>query len=101
MKSAASDGGWASVRRQGMARVRRLFGAIALPLLAIGCGAGNPDDGATHTVSVTVTGLRHSYNGATLRNNGGDDLKAFGDGTYTFKTALAAGTAYAVSVSSQ
>jgi hypothetical protein len=56
---------------------------------------------ATYTVSVTVTGLRHSYNGLTLRNNGGDDLKVFGDGSATFKIAVASGGAYAVTVSSQ
>ena len=48
-----------------------------------------------------MTGLRTSYNGATLRNNGGDDLKVFGDGTFVFKTVLAAGAAYAAAVSSQ
>jgi hypothetical protein len=52
-------------------------------------------------VSVTVTGLRHSYDGLTLRNNGGDDLKVFGAGTSTFKTSVASGSAYAVTVSSQ
>ncbi len=57
--------------------------------------------GTTHTVSVTVTGIRTSYNGITLRNNGGDDLKVFGDGQFAFKTALSAGSAYAVSIFSQ
>ncbi len=52
-------------------------------------------------MSITVTGLRLSYDGATLRNNGGDDLKVYGDGTFAFKTALATGSAYAVTVAAQ
>ena len=55
----------------------------------------------THTVSATVSGLRHSYDGTTLRNNGGDDLRVYADGTYTFATAVADGNAYAVTVSAQ
>ena len=65
------------------------------------CGGGGSSDPGSHSVSVTVTGLRHSYNGMTLRNNGGDDLKVFGDGAASFKTALAGGSAYSVTVSSQ
>ncbi len=85
-----------------MVSVLRRVGALALLALVSACGGGGTaPDTSTHTVSVTVTGLRHSYNGATLRNNGGDDLKAFGEGSFTFKTALAAGAAYAVTVSSQ
>ena len=85
-----------------MVSVLRRVGALALLALISACGgSGTTPDASTHTVSVTVTGLRHSYNGATLRNNGGDDLKVFGDGSYTFKTALAAGTAFAVAVSAQ
>ncbi|MGZ5237513.1 MAG: hypothetical protein ACXWCV_14470, partial [Caldimonas sp.] len=67
-------------------------------LLLAACGGGGDVAGAgaatTYTVSVTVTGMRHSYNGLTLRNNGGDDLRVFGDGSSTFKTALASGSAY-------
>ena len=84
-----------------MVSVLRGVGALALLVLVSACGGGTAPDTSTHTVSVTVTGLRLSYNGATLRNNGGDDLKVFGDGTFTFNTALAAGAAYAVTVSSQ
>ncbi|MGZ5266181.1 MAG: hypothetical protein ACXWCC_05275 [Caldimonas sp.] len=83
----------------------RRFGAYLLLLLLAACGGGGDIAGAgaatTYTVSVTVTGMRHSYNGLTLRNNGGDDLRVFGDGSSTFKTALASGSAYAVTVSSQ
>jgi len=74
-------------------------------LLVAACGGGGGGgaaaNGSTYTVSVTVTGMRHSYNGLTLRNNGADDLKVYGDGTSSFKTALAAGSAYAVTVASQ
>ncbi|MEO8526591.1 MAG: hypothetical protein ABI460_17830, partial [Caldimonas sp.] len=85
-----------------MVSVLRCVGALALLVLVSACGGGGTTpDTATHTVSVTVTGLRTSYNGATLRNNGGDDLRVFGDGAFAFKTALAAGAAYAVTVSSQ
>jgi hypothetical protein len=83
-------------------RALRGFGAVAMLSLAAACGGGGsatPDP--THTVSATVTGLRHSYNGMTLRNNGGDDLKVYGDGAFIFSTAIASGAAYAVTVSSQ
>ena len=75
-------------------------GACSLLLLLAACGGGGADD-SSHTVSITVTGLRLSYDGATLRNNGGDDLKVYGDGTFAFKTALATGSAYAVTVAAQ
>ena len=51
----------------------------------------------THTVSVTINGLRqHSAHGIKLQNNGGDDLVRFIDGTYVFATPLPTGTAYDV-----
>jgi hypothetical protein len=77
--------------------------ALALLLLAA-CGGGEPAPArvaGTHTVSVTVSGLRHSYDGTTLRNNGSDDLRVYADGTYTFATAVTDGSAYAVTVSAQ
>ncbi|HEX2817827.1 MAG TPA: hypothetical protein VHN39_15650, partial [Phenylobacterium sp.] len=86
-----------------MISVLRRLGACALLAVMAACGGGGSSstDTTTHTVSVTVTGLRNSYNGITLRNNGGDDLKLFGAATASFKTALATGSAYAVTVSSQ
>ena len=81
----------------------RALAALALLLLAA-CGGGNPAPPApadTHTISVTVSGLRHSYDGTTLRNNGGDDLRVYVDGTYTFATPVADSNAYAVTVSAQ
>lgn len=75
--------------------------AVLFLLAACGGGGGGGGSGTTYTVSVTVTGMRHSYNGLTLRNNGGDDLRVFSDGSSTFPTTLAGGSAYAVTVSSQ
>ena len=77
---------------------------LLVPVLLAGCSGGAAAVGGaatTHTVSVTVTGMRHSYNGLTLRNNGGDDLRFFGDGTASFTTALASGGTYSVTVFSQ
>ncbi|HEV7574601.1 MAG TPA: hypothetical protein VGO85_01035 [Caldimonas sp.] len=81
--------------------LRRLAMSALVLLLAACSGSDDAATAGTHTVSVTVTGLRHSYNGATLRNNGGDDLKVFGDGSVRFATALAPGAAYTVTVSAQ
>ena len=99
---------WAPARRPAtrhLARFLRCLAAWVVPsLLVVACGGGGSvADGSavTHTVSVTVTGLRHSYNGMTLQNNGGDNLRLFGDGTQAFATALASGSAYGVTVSSQ
>ena len=58
--------------------------------------------GTPHTVSVTIAGLRrHSNHGITLQNNGGDNLQPFGEGTYTFATALAGGSPYKVTILAQ
>ena len=97
--------------------LRRMI-TLLVSLLLVACGGGNSvgsssgggsggssAGGGTNTtlgtVSVTVTGLRNSYDGMTLRNNGGDDLRVYGVGTSTFKTAVASGSAYAVTVLSQ
>jgi hypothetical protein len=78
----------------------RAVSALVLLLLAA-CGGGSDPVAGTHTVAVSVSGLRHSYDGTTLRNNGGDDLRVYADGTYTFATPVADGAAYAVAVSAQ
>jgi hypothetical protein len=103
MVSATSNGGAASAKWRGKGLDGALchLGVFAITLLVAACGAGSSDPEPTHTVTVTVTGMRHSYNGMTLRNNGGDDLKVFGDGPRSFTTAIASGAAYAVTVSSQ
>ncbi|HEX3142319.1 MAG TPA: hypothetical protein VHQ87_19835, partial [Rhizobacter sp.] len=94
--------------RHRAARGFRALPALALVLHAACGGGGDPAPtpapapiAGTHTVSVTVSGLRHSYDGATLRNNGGDDLRVYADGTYAFATPVADGSPYAVTVSAQ
>ena len=91
-----------SVRRSAAAGSRALA-ALALLLLAAcgGGGSASPPAAGTHTISVNVSGLRTSYDGMTLRNNGGDALRVYAAGTYTFATPVADGSAYAVSVSAQ
>ena len=51
------------------------------------------------TVGGTVSGLAGT--GLVLRNNAGDDLPVSGDGAFSFPTALADGSTYAVSVATQ
>ncbi len=53
----------------------------------------------THTIGGTVSGLTGT--GLTLQNNGGDDLLITADGSFTFNTALADLSDYAVTVSTQ
>jgi len=61
----------------------------------------SPDGGnaTTFTVGGAVSGL--SGTGLVLEDNGGDDLTVSADGSFTFKTALADGAAYAVTVKTQ
>ncbi|MBB5208679.1 beta strand repeat-containing protein [Chiayiivirga flava] len=54
----------------------------------------------TYTVGGTVSGLA-AGNSVTLTNNGGDALVVGADGSFTFASALADGSAYAVAVSVQ
>jgi hypothetical protein len=77
-------------------------GGLSLSLLFLAaCGGGDePPAGppATYPVGGTVTGL----NGvAVLQVNGGDDLTVSGNGSFVFATALADGSAYAVTVKTQ
>ncbi|MHB8874748.1 MAG: beta strand repeat-containing protein [Myxococcaceae bacterium] len=51
-----------------------------------------------YTVGGTLTGLVGTV---VLRNNGGDDLSLTADGTFTFATGVATGSAYAVTVFTQ
>src|SRR5271165_2349260 len=55
---------------------------------------------ATFTIGGTVSGL-NSGTSVTLLDNGGDSLTVTANGTFTFKTALATGTAYKVTVGTQ
>jgi hypothetical protein len=52
-----------------------------------------------YTVGGTVAGL--SGTGLTLQANGGDSLAVAANGTFTFATALASGTAFTVTASAQ
>jgi 6-phosphogluconolactonase (cycloisomerase 2 family) len=70
------------------------------------CGGGGgagapppPPPATTYTVSATVSGL--SGTGLTLLNNGADTHAVAANGSVTFATALAGGTAYAVTVGTQ
>ena len=66
-----------------------------------GGGGGGGGGSNTYTVGGTVTGLTGT--GLVLQDNGGDNLAITGTGTvsFTFKTAVANGGAYAVTVSTQ
>src|SRR5216683_3308762 len=61
-----------------------------------GPGPGGPGSGP-FTVGGTVTGLTGT--GLVLQNNAGDNLAITANGTFTFKTAVASGQPYNVSVS--
>ena len=83
-------------------RVLALFGLIAV-LSTIGCGGGgspiNNSPPVTFTVGGTVSGLAGT--GLVLQDNGGNNLTVSANGSFTFTTALASGTAYSVTVSTQ
>ncbi len=65
-----------------------------------GGGSGTTPPPTTYTIGGTVSGLAAS--GLTLNDNGGNTLTvSSGATTFTFSTALASGTAYAVTVASQ
>ena len=75
---------------------------IACAMIA-GCGGGSggsststPPATPTYTVGGTVTGLTGEV---TLQDNGGDTITFNGNGSFTFPTALSAGSQYAATVS--
>jgi hypothetical protein len=70
-------------------------GSATVTNIAVACTASAPP---THTIGGTVTGLTGSV---TLLDNGANSLTLSADGSFTFTTALAAGSAYAVTVSAQ
>jgi hypothetical protein len=61
-----------------------------------GPGPGGPGSGP-FTIGGTVTGLTGT--GLVLQNNAGDSLSITANGAFTFKTAVASGQPYSVSVS--
>jgi hypothetical protein len=54
---------------------------------------------ASFTIGGNVSGIAGT--GMVLQDNGGDDLTITGNGAFTFKTLLATGSAYAVTISKQ
>src|SRR5260370_37836402 len=62
-----------------------------------GLGPGPGSGSGPFTVGGTVTGLTGT--GLVLQNNAGDNLAITANGTFTFKTAVASGQPYNVSVS--
>ncbi len=77
---------------------------LAVALASCGGGGGssttnNPPPTPTYTIGGTVAGLTGT--GLVLQDNGGDNLAVTGNGAFTFKTAINAGSAYAVTVMTQ
>jgi Galactose oxidase, central domain len=64
-----------------------------------GGGGGGGTGAGSFTVGGTVTGLTGT--GLVLQDNGGDNLAITGNGPFTFKTAVAQGGAYLVTISTQ
>lgn len=87
-------------------RIRGAAFAAAVSAWLTGCGSGganppannDPPPVVTHTVGGTVSGLVGTL---TLRNNGGNDLNVTADGSFTFGAALAAGSAFSVTILTQ
>ena len=77
--------------------------SMLFALILSACGGGNSTStppASTYTVGGTVTGLTSGT--LVLKNNGGDSLTVSANSsTFTFATALATGTAYAVTVGTQ
>jgi uncharacterized repeat protein (TIGR03803 family) len=80
-----------------------MLAAVTLAVLfPVGCGSGssgtNPPP-QTYAIGGAVSGL--SGAGLVLQNNGGNNLAVSGNGSFTFSTAIAAGSAYSVTVLTQ
>lgn len=76
---------------------------------SVATGSGTVQNGNVTTVAVTCAATTHTIGGTisglsgtvVLRNNGLDDLALTTNGTFTFATPLAVGSAYAVTVFTQ
>jgi hypothetical protein len=88
-------------------KIRGTAFAVAVSVWLTGCGGGGgsstpasdpPPPVTTHTVGGTVSGLLGTL---TLRNNGGNDLSVTVNGQFTFGSALAAGSAFSVTILTQ
>ncbi|MFZ0305284.1 MAG: hypothetical protein WAL75_21515 [Terracidiphilus sp.] len=74
---------------------------VALPLIALtACGGTKTPSTTTYTIGGTVSGLGSSAS-VVLLDNGGDSQTVFANGAFTFKTALASGATYAVTVGTE
>lgn len=73
-------------------------------IVLVACDSGKDEDESnnltTYTIGGTISGLGAGKT-LVLQNNGGDDLTATSDGTFTFATALADGRGYDVQVETQ
>jgi N-acetylneuraminic acid mutarotase len=81
-----------------------LFSLTVIASLTIaGCGGGgsnnNTKTGTTYTIGGTVSDLFGS--GLVLQNNGGNNLAVITNGSFSFSTAIASGSAYIVTVLTQ
>jgi hypothetical protein len=61
-------------------------------------GLGNSNPTGPYTIGGTVTGLVSGNTGLVLQDNAADNLTIAGNGTFTFKTAIATGKPFDVSV---
>jgi 6-phosphogluconolactonase len=68
---------------------------ISVGLVAVLASCGT-SPGYSYTIGGTVSGMVGS--GMVLQNNGGDDLSISSNGSFSFKTSLTTGTAYAITV---
>src|ERR1035438_5510990 len=64
-----------------------------------GSTGGSGSGTGPYTIGGTVTGLTGT--GLVLQDNGGDNLTVTAAGAFTFKTSIASGGAYAVTVLAQ
>ncbi len=76
---------------------------VGVSLFSVGCGGGSMSKTTPpptmYTVGGSVSGLKGT--GLVLQNNSGDNLKVTANGSFTFPTAIASGSAYKVSVMTQ
>ena len=64
--------------------------------VAVTCSNGPP-----YTIGGTISGLTSTGNSLVLQDNGGDNLVVTSGGSFTFKTPLASGAAYSITVLTQ
>ena len=89
----------ASTHRGGLSRVALTLPGLLLGSLVASCNSSDSGGQATtYMVGGTVIGLSGTV---VLQNNGGDDLSLTTNGAFTFKTPLASGSAYSVTVKTQ